>query len=341
MELWPVPMQLLSAVARELEKLGVSREELLAETTVSPTELDDPDQLLPYRIAQQLLERAVCLSPIKSLGLAIGTKQTPSSLGVLGYGINCCPAIEHAMNMAVKYYRVSSTLVLSEWDIQGDNIRWKATPPVDLGKLLPCIIEEEFSTFKRCFELLTGKPLTLINASFSYPEPEYSVVYETVFGCKCKFSALDNQLIFPADSLRVPILQANPLTIATAERMCAEFLEMNPTAEDLVLEIRHHLLTTPSNQWREESVADAINITSRTLRNRLRALDTTFQAILDDLRRQIAQSDLNRSSQTIGKIAENLGYSDARSFRRAFIKWTGLTPDEFRKRPIAIASHVD
>jgi AraC-like DNA-binding protein len=130
--------------------------------------------------------------------------------------------------------------------------------------------------------------------------------------------------------LRRPILQANPLSLAAAERMCAEFLKANPATDDLVMRVRQMILEQNNELWSENAIADRLNVTGRTLRNQLRRNGTSYQKILDSLREQIAQDDLMHSTLNIGEIAEHVGYSDARSFRRAFKKWTGMTPDEYR-----------
>jgi AraC-like DNA-binding protein len=290
--------------------------------------------LLSYRTAQKILARACQLSPIPHLGLAVGARQTPSSMGVLGYGINCCATVEDAMNMVVKYFRVSSTLVLSEWRLEDGKLHWVAKPPVELGELLPCIVEEEFSMLRRVHPMLTGQDLDLLEAHFQYPEPDYVSLYQSTFDCPLLFSAEENQLVIDAEVLKQPILQANPLSVAAADRMCAEFLKANPATDDLVMRVRQMILERNNEFWSEDTIAERLNITSRTLRNRLRRLGTSYQAILDSLREQIARDDLTRSTLTVNAIAEHVGYSDARSFRRAFKKWTGMTPDDYRNHSL-------
>ena len=330
--LWPIPVHLLAVIADELGQYGITTLQLLEGTDVSEQMLSEPETLLPYRTTQKILERACELSPIPHLGLAVGARQFPSSMGILGYGINCCATVEDAMTMAVKYYRVSSTLLQSEWRQDSGNLYWLSTPPIDLGKLLPCVVEEEFSVLCRNFPLLTGHSVNLLEAHFRYPEPAYVPLYRKFFDCPLFFSADENQLVMSASLLKLPILQANPLSVAAAERLCIEFLRANPTTDDLIMRVRQLILEQKIEFWDEAAIAARLNITSRTLRNRLRRLDTSYQEILDSLREQIARDDLNRSTLNVSDIAEHVGYSDARSFRRAFKKWTGMTPGDFRQR---------
>ncbi len=98
------------------------------------------------------------------------------------------------------------------------------------------------------------------------------------------------------------------------------------------MRIRQLILEERNDCWGEEHIAARLNITSRTLRNQLRRLGTSYLTILNSLREQIAKTDLDRSSKSISEVAADVGYSDTRSFRRAFKKWTGMTPGEYRTR---------
>ncbi len=329
-ELWPIPVQLIATMVRELSRHGITAQQLLAETGFSEQDLATPETMMPYRTAQKIIEKACELSPIPHLGLAIGTQQSPSSMGVLGYGINCCATVEDAMNMAVKYFRVASTLIITEWRQENGKLYWLTKPPVDLGKILPCIVEQEFSMLCRVHPMLTGQPLNVLEAHFQYSEPDDTSAYQSIFACPLYFSAEENQLVLAAEILQQPIIQANPLSVLAAERMCNEFMLANPTADDLVLQIRQLILEQGNEYWSEDTIAKRLNITGRTLRNQLRRVGTSYQAILNSLREQIAREALTRSTLNVSEIAATVGFSDARSFRRAFKQWTGMTPEDCR-----------
>ncbi len=76
------------------------------------------------------------------------------------------------------------------------------------------------------------------------------------------------------------------------------------------------------------TLADALHLTERTLRRRLDKDGITFQSLLDDVRRDEAVRLLDDHALTVAEIAERLGYSEPRSFRHAYRRWTGKTPRE-------------
>lgn len=330
--LWPIPVQLLARIATELNSHDISTQELLRGTNVTETMLFESETLLSYRVTVQILERALELSPIPHLGLALGAGQSPSGMGILGYVFNCCATIKDAINMAVKYQRVSSTLLQAKWHQENGLIYWKSQAPIDLGKLLPCVIEEEFITLNKSFDMLTGEKIQFIEIHFQYPEPEYSSLYHNYFNCPLYFSADENIVIMNDKMLNVPILQANSLSVAAAERMCINFMQDNPIVIDIEMHIRQ-LIFEQKNVFPDEVfIADKLNITTRTLRNKLNVLGISYREIIESIKKRTAINLLKKPSLNINEIAEFIGYSDARSFRRAFKNWTGMSPDEFRKK---------
>lgn len=330
--LWPIPVQLVATVATELKQYGIEPDTLLEGTLVTEQDLFKTDKLLPYRLTQRILQRAYKLSPIPHLGFSIADRQSPSGMGMLGYLINCCSSVAQAMDMTVKYHRVSSTLLHSQWYQAGEYLYWISIPPKDLENILPMIVEEEFYSLCRTVYLLTGQPFSPSEVHFQYPEPDYVALYHKIFNCPLFFSADENKVVMGASLLNRTILQANPLSVDAAERKCIEFLNNNPILDDLVLSVRQLILDENNGSLNEQAVSNKLNITSRTLRNRLSRLGTSFQLELNTVKEKLAVNHLIKTDLKISQIAERMGYSDARSFRRAFKTWTGNTPLEFRNK---------
>ena len=118
-----------------------------------------------------------------------------------------------------------------------------------------------------------------------------------------------------------------------AARLCEEQLSRQTRHDDLESQIRSLLLAAlPEACPGADEVARTLNMTARTLRNRLAERGTHFQLILDQLREQMACTELSRTRTKVEQIAWRVGFQDAPSFRRAFKRWTGLTPHEYRQR---------
>lgn len=328
---WPVPIQLIWMLAEVLQTQGVPSVTLLDGSGLTPDMLGDGERMVSYELTLNVIKRALALSPVQGLGIDVGRRQTPSGWGMLGYAINCCATVGDALEMGAKYHRVSASLNSLRLQRDGPKAYWIAEPPVDLGPLLGFAIEEEFAALSRAGPLLTGRPIPVLEAHFTYPAPAHAHRYTEMLDCKLHFGAAQNQLVLDAACLDYPILQANPLSVGTATRLCDQFLAAHPKSDLLTLQIRNYLLAQQGHFASAEELATHLNLTSRTLRNHLRQAGQSFQQILDGVRSQLAKDYLLQAPLKVEEIATRLQFSDARSFRRAFKKWTGVTPADFRQ----------
>jgi AraC-like DNA-binding protein len=102
--------------------------------------------------------------------------------------------------------------------------------------------------------------------------------------------------------------------------------------DDIVTSICNLLLSTPGEFPKLDAVASKLSLGARTLRRRLNELGTSYQRILDDVRKELATEYLRTTNLTVQEIAEILGYSEVTNFRRAFMRWVELSPYQYRKQ---------
>ena len=99
---------------------------------------------------------------------------------------------------------------------------------------------------------------------------------------------------------------------------------------DLVESVANRMRFGVESKPLQRELAGMVNISERTLRRRLERQDTSYRALRDGTRFERARDLLANSDMTVAQVAELVGYSDARAFRRAFKRWAGLLPAEFR-----------
>jgi AraC-like DNA-binding protein len=333
---WKVPVQILLGIARLLEEQGVDVTEWLNDNDHGVRILETPNHRLSIHQHLALFRRAISLAQEPGLGLDVGHRQTPSDWGILGYAINCCANVREAFALGARYSRIASSFTNLQLVETRNNMCWQAIPPLDYGDVLPFIIEFEFASFFRCAQLLTGRSDGIAEIQFAYPPPVYSKRYGEFFPVRLKFGATVNQVVLEPQSLLFPILQASTANRGLAEKMCQEYLERQPLHDDLASEIRDLLLTDARYYPDAELVARALHMTSRTLRKKLALKHTSFQRILDDVRARRAKEKLANTRMKVEEIAWDCDFADVPSFRRAFKKWTGLTPVEYRQQQRAM-----
>ena len=109
---------------------------------------------------------------------------------------------------------------------------------------------------------------------------------------------------------------------------CRQEMEQR-AAGDTTGAIEQFLWNNPGKLWRVDELAGAFGTSTRTLLRRLAAEDTTFQAVRDVVLQQQAEAYL--ASLSVADTAAALGFSEESSFRRAFKRWCGTPPGDFRQ----------
>ena len=161
-------------------------------------------------------------------------------------------------------------------------------------------------------------------------DPPAREEYEAFFGTSIDSSDF-NGLIFSATDAAKPFLTTNHAMWSILQPELNQRLQDITHPSSFKERVRACLFETlASGQYSMTAVASKLAVSSRTLHRRLKAEDTTFQRVLDELREELARHYLAVSDYSSTEIAFLLGYEETNSFYRAFRTWTGNTPDEIR-----------
>ncbi len=179
---------------------------------------------------------------------------------------------------------------------------------------------------------LVGRRIPILRADFSYAEPSYSAEYRLMYSTYLNFDRPFTAIYFDASYLKLPVVQD--------EHTVKEFLRSAPenilvkykNSSSLSARIRRRLRQLLPGELPEfELLAKELHMTPATLRRRLLEEGGSYQSIKDQLRRDLAIGYLSHSGRSVMDIALELGFSERSSFHRAFRKWTGTSPGEFRR----------
>ena len=183
-----------------------------------------------------------------------------------------------------------------------------------------------------------GHAVSPKRVEFKRPESNRRI-YENYFGCPVKFGARQNMLLFRTEDLAQPFLTHNPdLLEMVAPQLDAE-LTQQLAHESLKEQVKGILKKFLAGQRpRLEEVATELRVSTRTLQRRLLAERITFQTLVEEARRELAQHYLLQSSLELNETAYLLGYEDPNSFFRAFHRWEGTSPGEWRSARFACVS---
>ncbi len=186
---------------------------------------------------------------------------------------------------------------------------------------------------------LIGRRVPLTQVCFAHPRPDHAAEHAVMFAQDLHYGAPHTALRFDARYLETPVVQ-------TAESVRA-FLRNAPQSvflkykneDSWTAKLRRRLRSAAGSDWPLlDDMAQAFQVAPTTLRRRLESEGTSYQGIKDQLRRDAAIHHLCHSQMAISEIAHRLGFQEPSAFHRAFKKWTGAQPGEYRARQAQVSS---
>jgi AraC-like DNA-binding protein len=178
---------------------------------------------------------------------------------------------------------------------------------------------------------LVGYEVPVKAVQFAFGHPEFAEDYSVIFPTQISFDARHSAISFETSKLGRPEKRKNADLVEFLNRAPRDWIFTRFHEHTLPLQIREFLFHA---NWQDCELADVsrtLNIAPRTLMRRLKADNTSFQEIKDGLRRDIAIRNLQDGRKSIEEISQDVGFSSAANFHRAFKKWTGVTPNSFRR----------
>jgi AraC-like DNA-binding protein len=169
---------------------------------------------------------------------------------------------------------------------------------------------------------------------FSHPRPAHATLYEETLHGNCTFGAEQTRYRLPAELAYTPNTAGDAEAFRVTRDLCETLLQKQAGREKSVSErVRTVLLSQPQDAVNETRVAKAMFVSKRTLARRLEQEGTSYRKIRDQVLCELACGFLSQTDQSVESIAASLGYHDSAAFRKAFRRWMGVAPGEYRAAP--------
>jgi AraC-like DNA-binding protein len=311
---------------------GVKPESLHDAVKLDPTTLLDRDNRIPFAQLVALYEKAAELTGDVNFGLHLGESVQPSAFDVVGYSALNSPTIGAAFTRVARYHSIWTDGALFTLEVSDDTsaiVYRYADTSISQHRQDS---EMTLATFTTLCRNIASPDFAPIAVEFQHAEPADTSEHSRLFRCPVRFGASSNRLTFASSFLSLPIDKADASLCAVLDRHAEELLSKYPPRDSLLDQVQSII----ANEFRGgdpslERVADQLSLTPRTLQRKLHELGTSHNELLDQMRRQLAMRYLREPEMAICEVAYLLGFSEASSFHRAFKRWTGVTPKEFRE----------
>lgn len=324
-----VSASLTQAVLHAALRQGLDRQVLLKASGLDAGQLDNPDARVPFRTQQALWTAIQEQLESPHAGLAIGQALAPGQFSVFGYLLQSSPTLAAALQAVQRYQRLAGEGGELSLHAEGDCL-WLVYRAVEPEQAATRIRVLALMAFWQSLMAPLLSNFHLLGARFMHAAPADSQAYHEVFACPLQFAAADYAIGLPQALLEQPLAQAN-LPLQKLLREHAEALLARLPSESLSARVVSLLSAQLSQGEPDRSqLAQTLNLSERTLQRRLAEEGSSYQQLLNDSRRQLAERYLRDAQLPATEIALLLGYSEPSVFFRAFRQWTGLTPGEYR-----------
>jgi AraC-like DNA-binding protein len=319
-------------IVKSLEMDGLDCRTLFTELGLVYADLENPDARFPQDSMTRLWTRAVQLSGNPAVGLNMARVVRPASFSVAGYALMSSRTLKEGFERLVKYQRIIADSADLSFKLLPEGYALILTVHGDL--LPPTRQSAEASlAFALAFcGWLTGRPLHPRQVLIQGDQPKNVDPYKKFFHAPLTFNAAYDALVFEHADMEAPLRTADEAMAKLHDRFAGEFLAR--FASNRVTHQARQVLCRllPQGEPKREAVAQSLHLSQRTLQRRLQEEGTSFQTLLDDTRRELAEQYLAQPQMTLLEIAYLLGFADPSNFFRAFRRWFDETPGEYRVR---------
>jgi AraC-like DNA-binding protein len=324
--------------AKAVEKLGkaaiargVKAETLYDAVNLDASVLQDPDSRIPFAQLVALYEKGAELTGDDNFGLHIGESVDLSAFDVVGYCALNSPTLGAAFARVTRYHWIWTDGALFTLESAGET-----------SAVVYTYVDTSISEHRHDSEMTLSTVTTLCRnvatpdfvpavVEFQHEAPADVSEHRRVFNCPVRFGAPENRLFFPTSFLSMPIARADASLCAVLDRHAEELLAKYPPRDSIIDQVRNVIAAEfRGGEPSLERIADHLGLTPRTLQRKLQEQGTSYNDVLDQMRRQLAMRYLREPRMAICEVAYLLGFSESSSFHRAFKRWTGVTPKEFR-----------
>ena len=326
-----VSVSVLSHLFLYLTSLKVNIDELLRSLGLDPALIRSPDTHIPIETYLLIQDRAAEYIHDPYLGLHMGEFAEAGSWSILGYMMTNCKNLSEALEKSGRYAHIIGNLIEGKTYLRFNKVKAVFFTPPHAPKMSRHCFESTFSSTLRMLRTMTGVKINPLEVTFIYPQPESTAEYERIFCCPVLFGHKENSVTLDLRTLNTPILTANPGLLAYFEKYAQDFLaEMERSNEYTRAVTRIILARLDDESLSIVKVAKEMSLSVRTLQNRLEAEGVLFSDLLKDIRERLAKKYL-RENYSVEQITYLLGFSEASAFHKAFKKWAGVTPREYRE----------
>ena len=326
-----IPVYYMCQLKEQVEFCNQDAEAWLRQNGLSNEKLLDPEERFTYAEYESLISSAIKICKQPALGLHVGQRLGVTTHGMMGYAAMSSHSIREVLELLTRFLITRTPLVEVKLIEGKDTIRMQLKNVLPLDSVQITFTEALLLTLKNILTQVSFERVRVQKISFPYPAPEYEALYHEVFACPIAFDADCGILEIALRGIDRQLKLADPTSLKQAREVCEKELEKIQYSDSFAYKTRKILLGSIGNFPSLQQLARQFHMTPRTLHRQLKKENTSFNDLLQEVSSKLAIEYLTKSDMSIQEIGFLLGYLDIANFRRAFKRWHGIPPGEYRR----------
>jgi AraC-like DNA-binding protein len=317
-------------LANTLRSCNIDPEPLFRQAGIDLPGASDPDARIPTQRIGKLLGLAVEATGNPCIGLLAARQFQPALLHGLGLAWLTSDTLRDALNRLVRYSRFVNPAWEYRVEVKSNTTDLVVAVPDIFSNIAHVVTDVGMAVFLRMCQITIMQPILPVHVTLQRPPPPCKDEFADMFGPSIEYGAAVNRLCFDSEQVNQPLTTANPELARINDQAIVAYLARFDH-DSIAMQVRSKIIEhLPGGVPKQGDIAEALQVSLRSLQRRLKEEKTSFKDLLEDTRKALAEKYLRESHRSIGEIAYLLGFSESGNFNRAFKRWAGKTPGEFR-----------
>jgi AraC-like DNA-binding protein len=319
----------LREVPRVLQLFGADPLEVFRTAGLDPRILDNPDNEISFVAMGRLFQACVEATRCEHFGLLAGQGLNLQSLGIVGQLMRTAPNLHFALwDLALTQARNADGAVcylrrMEHLSVHGYAIYQPGVPAIEQ------IIDGALALATNAIRELAGN--VIVEVTFAHAEPRHIGAFRKFFGVPLLFNAEESTVVVLADALPLPVRSRDDKERGRLQELARRHLALQHP--DIVAQVVRLLRPRViSGGVSLDETAAFLSLHPWSLLRRLKGRGTTFRRLLNETRYEVAGQLLRGTRLSVTQIGVALGYADTAVFTRAFRRWSGASPSDWRAR---------
>jgi len=321
-------------IRKALDASGVDGQALFNKAGIELKDNHDPDSRLPVDKMQEVWRSIVEETNDPCFGLKVAQYWHPSHFHALGYAWLASESLMDAFRRLARYGHImSDALVITLEESVGEvlfKIGWKIKTARDF-KPSVLSIDASMATLVFMCRFLYGDDFKPLHLMITRPRPDCMPEYSAFFQCGIEFESDYNGFILSRELLEKRLPTGHQALASLHDQVLLNYLS-KLDKDDICMQVQKKLVDNlSSGEISEEQMADSLHMSQRSLQRKLQQQGTSYKKLLDQTRRELATSYVKDKKRSLSEITFLLGFSEQSNFTRAFKRWEGVAPSEYRE----------